>query len=330
MAQYCPCHLPSVNSSLRGCECVGVCVRAARVTLTGSDDPHCALCHSLVARMHGPTPRQSLTLASLDECADGAYSEDETVRSALLSRRSSDLLSIDVGHQLSLSALRTVYVVSLVVLVLFGLLLCASLTSTAISAPLAASSSVRSPVALLSFTPLPSVHPPQQPNSENEMPALHTATSGTTKREEERPGQSDQSIGGASEVQSASSSSSPSTPISTAAVAGMTPVSNAAGVRYAMERRHNGYIARENYNINSNHILTLDSAPTHAGCKPTEPAANTYQCDIFNITEALTVCNTMEQCVGVVCWKEHWEGCQLKGRPVRHENNHRFVSPLQA
>ena len=111
----------------------------------------------------------------------------------------------------------------------------------------------------------------------------------------------------------------------------LTPVSNAAGVRYVAERRHAGYIARENYNIHSNNRLTLASKPPHDGCKALEePAAGAtttaYQCDIHNLTDALTVCSSLSECVGVVCWKEHWEGCQLKSRPVRHDNNHRFVA----
>ena len=215
---------------------------------------------------------------------------DGSEEAALLPRQRSDS-RCDEPSSLSLSAspLHRVYLAALSSLIVVGLLLCASLLVTVtVSPPQPTAPASRSPLTLRAYSPL-------QPSSSTTALSASASTgdSGTG------PGQSSQAA---------------------------TAVSNAAGVRYVVERRYGGYIARENYNLYSNHLLTLATQPDHSGCKATEPGASTYQCDIFNVTEALAVCSALDECVGAVCWKAHWEGCQLKGRPVRHDNNHRFVA----
>ena len=276
--------------------------------------------------LHGLTARPSAGASAVDDLDDR---NEQTVRTALLQRQQSDIGSTNTPL-LSPSPLPRVYLGTLSLLVLVGLLLCASLTSWAISGPTLASPSARSPLLPQPHTPIQSPYNEQQTQqrqphgSDTAQPAAATAAQSVSTAESlgDSPVHSSSSSGSASVAQSPSSASSSLSPLSAAP----TPVSNAAGVRYAVERRYGGYIARENYNIHSNHILTLANKPSHAGCKPTEPGAATYQCDIFNLTEALAECSTMTACVGVVCWKEHWEGCQLKGRPVLHDTNHRFVS----
>ena len=278
----------------------------------------------------------SVQRGEADDEEDGS---EQTDRTALLPRQPNpETRAADPqqSHSHSHSAppsvppLRRVYLVAITLLVLVGLLLCASLLASPIlEAHQPASSTKTSSLPRAAYSPLHLQANNQQQqqqqqvqqSSQTAQPAtssVATTTTTTATVTSERLSASPLSTGGASMAQSAA--------VVSLSVVAPTVVSNAAGVRYFVERRYGGYIARENYNLHSNHILTLEQQPAHSGCKQTQPGAATYQCDIFNLTEALAVCTSLDECVGLVCWKEHWEGCQLKGRPLRHDNNHRFVA----
>ena len=248
---------------------------------------------------HSLSARPSASASAID----GGY-RDEQLSPLLASAAQSAVQPLPA---LASSPLRRVYFVALAVLVTVGLLLCASLlAASSVSSlpppPQSSSLNGRSPLSLRPYAPLGATAIEQRGRATQPQQLSSTAHTAVDS-------------GGA--------------PSESSAGPPRTAVSNAAGVRHVVERRYAGYIARENYNIHSSHLLTLASStqqPPHVGCKPTAEGGSTYQCDIFNLTEALSVCSQLVECVGVVCWKEHWEGCQLKGRPVRHDNNHRFVA----
>ena len=288
--------------------------------------------------------------------------DEQTDRSSLLAPRRGEQRPVTAS--LSGSPLRRVYLLTLSLLLLVGLLLCASLLASSSSAsssslffasqravqpavrsqsfsayspllqptsqrrqplstPEAAASQAAATAATTAPAPIAAIAadtPHATPTAAATAAAAATATSATAAPASTATGDSRSEAASRGSGVSATQTAAPTPPL--------TSVSNAAGVRHVLERRYGGYIARENYNLYSNHALTLAAKPAHDGCKltSTQAGAQTYTCDIFNLTEAVAVCSSLPECVGLVCWKEHWEGCQLKGRPLRHDNNHRFVA----